>query len=67
MFGGLGMTELAVIAGVALLIFGPRQLPKLARSLGETVRELRGASKALTEEVKGVQSDFHEVDREVRR
>lgn len=67
MFGALGMTEVMVIAGIALLIFGPRQLPKLARSMGETIRELKGASKALTEEVKGIERDAREAAREIRR
>lgn len=67
MLGGIGIMEISAIAGVAILVFGPRQLPKLARGLGETVRELRGASKALTEEVKGVERDVREAEREVRR
>lgn len=47
MFGTIGMQEMLIIGGVALLIFGPRQLPKLGRSLGETVRELRNLPKAI--------------------
>lgn len=47
MFGSLGMTELLVIAGIALLIFGPRQLPKFGRSMGEMIREFRGVGKEL--------------------
>ena len=43
----MGMTELLIIAGVALLVFGPRQLPKLGKSLGETIREFRGVGKEL--------------------
>jgi sec-independent protein translocase protein TatA len=45
--GSIGMTELLVIAGIALLIFGPRQIPRFAKSLGETVRELRSARKEI--------------------
>ena len=40
-FGGLGVTELLIIAGIALLIFGPKNLPKLGKSLGKTVRSVR--------------------------
>jgi sec-independent protein translocase protein TatA len=47
MLGGLGMTELLVIAGIATLIFGPRQLPKLGRAMGDTIREMRGVGKEL--------------------
>jgi sec-independent protein translocase protein TatA len=45
--GSLGMTELLVVAGIALLIFGPRQLPKFGRSMGEMVREFRGIGKEI--------------------
>ena len=34
---------------VVVLLFGPRQLPKLGRSLGETIREFRGIKKSLNE------------------
>lgn len=47
MLGGLGMTELLVIAGIVALIFGPRQIPKMGKALGETIREFRGVKKEL--------------------
>lgn len=40
----LGAPELLIILVVALLIFGPSQLPKLSRSAGQAVREFRRAS-----------------------
>ena len=43
------MAEIAIIAGIALLIFGPRQIPKMGRALGETIREFRGVGKELRE------------------
>lgn len=49
MFGPIGTTELLVIGGIVLLIFGPRQLPRLGRSLGQTIREFRGVAKELHE------------------
>lgn len=42
-----GPTELMIIGGIALLLFGPTMLPKFAKSLGETVRELRKSSAEL--------------------
>lgn len=44
---GIGMQELAVIFVVALLIFGPKRLPELARSLGKGLAEFRRASNEL--------------------
>ena len=41
---GIGMTELLVILGVALIVFGPTRLPELARSLGKAMNEFRRAS-----------------------
>lgn len=47
MFGRVGPMEIGVIIFLALLIFGPRQLPKLGKSLGDTIREMRGIGKEL--------------------
>lgn len=42
MFGGrIGMTELIVLLVIVLLLFGANNLPKLARSIGKSVRELK--------------------------
>src|SRR4029453_14464015 len=41
---GIGMTELLVILGVALIVFGPTRLPELARSLGRAMNEFRRPS-----------------------
>ena len=40
-FGGIGVTELLIILAVVLLIFGPKNLPKLGSALGKTVKNLR--------------------------
>jgi len=51
MLGRLGPAELAIIAGVVLLVFGPARLPQLGRSLGRTLREFRGAAREITTEL----------------
>jgi len=47
MFGNLGMGELIVIFTIALLIFGPRKLPELGKSLGKSIAEFKRASNEL--------------------
>lgn len=46
---GLGMPELIVIFVIALLVFGPKELPKIGRSLGRGLAEFRRASEELKE------------------
>ena len=47
MFGSIGMPELIIILVIALIIFGPRKLPELGRSLGRSLSEFRRASNEL--------------------
>lgn len=44
MFGSIGMPELIIILVVALIIFGPRKLPELGKSLGRSLNEFKRAS-----------------------
>jgi sec-independent protein translocase protein TatA len=47
----LGGTELILILAVALLLFGGKKLPELAKGLGQGIREFKKATKAVTDEV----------------
>jgi sec-independent protein translocase protein TatA len=49
MFGSIGPTELILIFVVALLVFGPKKLPEIGRSVGKAIREFKKTS----EEIKG--------------
>ncbi|KAG6536314.1 sec-independent protein translocase protein TATA, chloroplastic-like [Zingiber officinale] len=49
---GLGVPELLVIAGVAALVFGPKKLPEIGRSIGKTVKSFQQAAKEFETELK---------------
>jgi len=55
---GIGMPELLLILGLALIVLGPKKLPELARALGKGLAEFRRA----TDELKG---EFRQMEREV--
>jgi TatA/E family protein of Tat protein translocase len=47
MFGSIGMQELIIIFVIALIVFGPRRLPELGKSLGKSIAEFKRASNEL--------------------
>ena len=47
MFGSLGFQEILLILVLALLIFGPRKLPEIGRTLGKSLGEFRRATNEL--------------------
>ena len=50
---GIGLPEMAVIAAIALVVFGPKRLPELGRTLGRTLRSFQSASQDFEKEVRG--------------
>ncbi len=44
MFGSMGMPEMMMIFVVALILFGPRQMPQIGKSIGKALAEFRRAS-----------------------
>lgn len=47
MFGPIGIWEMVIILVIALIVFGPRKLPELGRSLGKSLGEFKRASNEL--------------------
>ncbi len=47
----IGTTEIIVIGGIALLIFGGKKLPELMRGLGKGVKEFKEGMKDVKEEI----------------
>ncbi|MEW6067741.1 MAG: Sec-independent protein translocase protein TatB [Nitrospirota bacterium] len=58
----IGMQELIVIFVVALLVFGPKKLPELARSLGRGMGELKRSFQDVKDQVK---TEFEETNKTI--
>ena len=58
---GIGLPEMAVIMVVALLVFGPKKLPEIGRSMGKAIRGFQDASQEFQDEFKKEASQLEEV------
>jgi TatA/E family protein of Tat protein translocase len=67
-FGPLGMPEIIMIFIVGLLLFGPRKMPQLGRSIGRALGEFRRASNEFkrTVEDEVAAEDIRSVEKEIR-
>ncbi|MDP2915222.1 MAG: TatA/E family twin arginine-targeting protein translocase [Candidatus Aminicenantes bacterium] len=74
MFGSLGMPELIVIMVIALLIFGPKKLPEVGRSIGKALREFKKTTEDIkgkfeeqinAEEFKDIQNDIKDIKKDL--
>src|SRR5438128_6329425 len=65
LMGQLGFSEILVIFVVALLVFGPKKLPELGKSLGKGLKEFKKATDELKsnwdEQLKDVEKSVNEV------
>jgi len=70
MFGSLGVPEIILIFVIALILFGPRQMPQIGKSIGKALGEFRRASndfkRTIEDEVaasdlKDIKSDLEDV------
>jgi sec-independent protein translocase protein TatA len=60
MFGSIGSPEIIVIMLIALLLFGPKKLPEIGRTLGGAVRELKKAAREFTSSIENISADDHD-------
>jgi sec-independent protein translocase protein TatA len=60
---GLGWQELVIILVIALIIFGPKKLPELGKSLGQAIRGFRDGTTKATEEAK---KELKEIEKAVK-
>ena len=67
--GQLGISEMVLIFIVALLVFGPKKLPELGKSLGKGIREFRKATNELKstweEQVRDIEAPIHDVKKDI--
>ena len=70
MFGPLGMPEIIMIFIVGLLLFGPRKMPQIGRSIGRALGEFRRASnefkrtvedEVAAEDIRSVEKDLRDI------
>lgn len=75
MFGSLGGGEILLVLILALLLFGPRKLPQIGKTLGKAVGEFRNATNELRrgierevhlEELKETGRELTDSDRQIR-
>ncbi|MBQ9059152.1 MAG: twin-arginine translocase TatA/TatE family subunit [Atopobiaceae bacterium] len=66
MIAGLGVPEIAIILIIVLIIFGPKNLPKLGKSLGQTVKNVREGMESDEEQLEGeVASAAQDLDADI--
>ena len=60
MIGGFGMTELLVVLGIAILIFGAARIPDIAKSMGKAIKEFKKAGSEASDKLDAASKDDSE-------
>lgn len=67
----LGFTEMLLLAGIALIVIGPKQLPQMARMVGRMLNEFRRATGEFTSSINDIKSKtqnyMHETETAMRK
>ncbi len=58
---GVGLPEIAVIGAVALLVFGPKRLPELGKTLGKTLKGFQTATNEFEKEIQKAMSEEEQI------
>lgn len=68
MFGSIGFPELIVILSIALLVFGPKKLPEVGRSIGRALREFRKTSDEIKDRIEEeIQAEeFRDMEKSIK-
>jgi len=75
MFGNIGLPEMMVIMAIALLVFGPKKLPEVGRTIGKAIREFKKSTDEIkdkfeeqirVEEFKSIQDDIKKSTDEIK-
>jgi sec-independent protein translocase protein TatA len=61
----LGGPEIAIILVIVVLLFGPSRLPKLGKSVGETIKAVRGWKRELNDASAEVKDDLHSIKKDL--
>ncbi len=63
----IGTTELMLIAGIALLLFGGKKLPELMKGMGQGVRSFKEGVKDVSEPIKDVKKEISDPIKDVKK
>ena len=63
MFGGIGWGEIMVVLIVVLIIFGPKRLPEIGRSIGKAIKEFKNTGREIRNDItSSLEEDENEME-----